>query len=623
MFLTFIGCLHIHSRDVLSSRQLCFFKRIHHGTTFAPVNPRRVVPGRSLQVLGKKEVVDTVSCLGHELKVKQEEAVDTTYEHFSSLAENGSSLIPVFTKLISDHLTPVSAFRCFISENDTQVPSFLLESVTGGENVGRFSFLGFCPRFLFLAKEDQVQTIEYSSSVLSERSIVNEKRYSAQDPTEELRKLAQSVSAAKDKRLPLDGGLSGGWVGYFSYDTVRYTEPKKLSFASAATDDRNLPDICMGQYREVIAFDNVNKLVYVIVWEDIREHPSLEAAYNKAVSSVQRLSRTICNAVLMSSLSGAVVNIDIRQQGHGSSLSNMTKEYFLDSIDKILHHVYSGDSFQTVFGQRFRRKTKAHPFLIYRALRVVNPSPYMIYMQCPSCILVASSPEILCKVTNRVMVNRPLAGTRHRGRNEEEDAALEKDLLSDEKDRAEHIMLVDLGRNDVGKVCKYGSVKVPKLMEIEKYSHVMHISSTVVGTLRDEYSSWDALQSALPAGTVSGAPKIRSMQIIDSLEPSRRGPYGGGIGYITFDDNMNMALALRTIVIPFHGSTGPNSEGFWTIDIQAGAGIVADSVGELEYQETVNKAAALEVAVDVAERLFLHSFHLEDWKQRSVDETVG
>ncbi|EME31169.1 Anthranilate synthase alpha subunit 2, chloroplastic [Galdieria sulphuraria] len=549
---------------------------------------------------------ETLKCQNTD-KNSRQFLVETSFEQFSSLAKE-ANLVPVFTRLFSDHLTPVSAFRCFISEQETQVPCFLLESVTGGENVGRFSFLGLQPRFLFLAKQHEIQYIEYSSSGTSKRTVVDERRYSAEDPTLELRKIAQKISTASDEQLPLESALSGGWVGYFSYDTMRYTSPKKLPFSSAPKDDRNLPDICMGQYREVIAFDNVNKLVYVVVWEDWKEHKSLRDAYENAVSNLQRLSETISNGILRSPLSSAVMDINTRLRGPKNSVSNMSKEYFLESIDKIHKHILDGNSFQTVFSQRFRRKTEAHPFSIYRALRVVNPSPYMIYMQCPSCILVASSPEILCKVTNRMMINRPLAGTRHRGVTEDEDAELEKELLGDEKDCAEHVMLVDLGRNDVGKVCKYGTVKVPKLMEIEKYSHVMHISSTVTGILCDEYASWDALQSALPAGTVSGAPKVRSMQIIDSLEPTMRGPYGGGIGYITFQDNMNMALALRTIVIPFQSSRGPDEEGLWTVDIQAGAGIVADSVPELEYQETENKAAALEVAVDVAERLFSSHF---------------
>jgi len=551
---------------------------------------------RSLQGLHS----ETLRCQSNE-KIPGKSISETTFEQFSALSKEGN-LVPVFSRLFSDHLTPVSAFRCFVSEEETQTPCFLLESVTGGENVGRFSFLGLQPRFLFLAKQQEIRYIEYSNTL--ERTIVSEKRYSAIDPTLELRKITQSISTASDRQLPLEGALSGGWVGYFSYDTMRYTCPQKLSFSYAPKDDRNLPDICMGQYREVIAFDNVNKLVYIVVWEDWTEHKSLKDAYENAICNLQRISETISTGTLRTPLSNAVMDMDTRLHGSKTSISNMSKEYFIESIHKIHQHILDGNSFQTVFSQRFRRQTKAHPFSIYRALRVINPSPYMIYMQCPSCILVASSPEILCKVTNRMMINRPLAGTRHRGATEEEDAELERELLADEKDRAEHVMLVDLGRNDVGKVCKYGTVKVPKLMEIERYSHVMHISSTVTGILRDEYASWDALQSALPAGTVSGAPKVRSMQIIDSLEPTMRGPYGGGIGYITFQDNMNMALALRTIVIPFESLQGPNEEGLWTIDIQAGAGIVADSVAELEYQETENKAAALEVAVDVAERLF-------------------
>jgi anthranilate synthase component 1 len=258
-----------------------------------------------------------------------------------------------------------------------------------------------------------------------------------------------------------------------------------------------------------------------------------------------------------------------------------------------------------VLGQRFERKSAADPFDVYRALRAVNPSPYMVYLQAQGCILVASSPEILCRVRKEgaasVVTNRPLAGTRRRGATPEEDAALERELLADAKERAEHIMLVDLGRNDVGQVAEPGTIRLPRVMEVERYSHVMHISSTVTGELRQGLDCWDALRAALPVGTISGAPKIRAMQIIDELEPVRRGPYGGGMGYVGLDGQMDIALALRTMVVP----TAMRSEdGTWTYHLQAAGGIVADSNPEDEFQETVNKAAAMARAIDLAERAF-------------------
>ncbi|KAK3270231.1 ASTRA complex subunit [Cymbomonas tetramitiformis] len=292
-------------------------------------------------------------------------------------------------------------------------------------------------------------------------------------------------------------------------------------------------------------------------------------------------------------------------------ISNTTRARFMDNIRRAKEYIMAGDIFQVVLSQRFERRTFADPFDIYRSLRIVNPSPYMIYLQARGCILVASSPEILCRVdSQQTVVNRPLAGTRRRGSTPEADKQLEEELLADPKETAEHVMLVDLGRNDVGKVAQHGSVEVMKLMEIERYSHVMHISSTVEGKLKEELTSWDALRAALPAGTVSGAPKVRAMQIIDELEISKRGPYGGGVGFISWDGAMDMALALRTMVIPTgqqdklykYGSGHPIPE--WTVHLQSGAGIVADSDPDSEYEETVNKAAGLGRAIDLAENAF-------------------
>ena len=294
--------------------------------------------------------------------------------------------------------------------------------------------------------------------------------------------------------------------------------------------------------------------------------------------------------------------VDLELGGHSPAPveSNFTDPAdFERAVERTREYIRDGDAFQVVLSQRFRRETTADPFDIYRALRVVNPSPYQIYMQTQGCILVASSPEILCRVRDGVVTNRPLAGTRRRGVDPAEDQALEDDLLSDEKERAEHVMLVDLGRNDLGRVCEAGSISIDSCMEVERYSHVMHISSTLTGRLRENLDQWDALRATLPVGTVSGAPKVRAMQIIDELEPTRRGPYAGGIGVVGLGGGMDIALALRTMVIPFPKPGEP-----WTVDIQAGAGVVLDSVPRKEHEETVNKAAALGRAIDLAERAF-------------------
>jgi anthranilate synthase component 1 len=278
----------------------------------------------------------------------------------------------------------------------------------------------------------------------------------------------------------------------------------------------------------------------------------------------------------------------------------MTREQFESAVESCREYIRAGDAFQVVPSQRFERTTASDPFAIYRALRIVNPSPYMIYMQTPESILVASSPEILCRLSGSEVTSRPLAGTRPRGDDADADAALATELLSDEKERAEHTMLVDLARNDLGRVCEPSSVTVDRLMVIENYSHVMHLSSTVTGTLRAGLDCWDALQQSLPVGTVSGAPKVRAMQIIDELEPTRRGPYAGGIGGISLGGDMDIAIALRTMVIP----NRPDEAGMWTVHMQAGAGVVLDSDPASEYQETLNKAAAMGRAIDLAESAF-------------------
>ncbi|KAI3408292.1 Anthranilate synthase [Psidium guajava] len=409
----------------------------------------------------------------------------------------------------------------------------------------------------------------------------------------------------------LPEAFCGGWVGYFSYDTVRYVEKRKLPFSGAPSDDRNLPDVHLGLYDDVIVFDHVEKKAYVIHWVRLDQYPSVAEAFDDGVNRLETLVSRV-HDIDPPRLPAGSIKLFTRLFGPKLEMSSMTSEEYKKAVLQAKEHILAGDIFQIVLSQRFEQKTFADPFEVYRALRIVNPSPYMGYLQARGCILVASSPEILTRVKKKRVTNRPLAGTVRRGKTPKEDLMLEKELLNDEKQCAEHIMLVDLGRNDVGKVSKPGSVKVEKLMNIERYSHVMHISSTVTGELPENLSSWDALRAALPVGTVSGAPKVKAMELIDQLEVTRRGPYSGGFGSISFSGDMDIALALRTIVFPtgirydmMYSYKDTNKRREWVAHLQAGAGIVADSDPADEQRECENKAAALARAIDLAESSFV------------------
>lgn len=548
-------------------------------------------------------------------------------------------LVPLWKTVFGDQLTPVTAYRCLVHENDTTVPSFLLESVHTGERVGRYSYVGANPVVQVTATANRVVVVEdaFRQEWLKDEDHKNVKSVvdgvdqstgrtrrtttlDVDDPWKLIRWMTEGIPAAAPQSLP--GGSTsfcGGWVGYGGYDTMRYAEASSLPFSGAPEDDRGLPDLHMGLYQDTIVFDHVAKVVYVVHWVDLAEFPkamelssgseeswdAITAAHTAGLKHLEALTQVISRGIPLSPIaSGRVdLNVNAGSQSEVVNSSNMTREEFGRALDKIHEHIVDGDAFQVVFSQRFERRSAVDPFSTYRALRVINPSPYMIYMQCEGSILVASSPEILCRVVDGVITNRPLAGTRPRGRTPEEDKELEKELMQDPKDCAEHVMLVDLGRNDVGRVAEFGSVKPEEVMVVERYSNVMHISSTVTGELRQGLTSWDALRAALPVGTISGAPKVRAMQIIDDLEPTRRGPYGGGIGFISFQDTMNIALALRTMVVR---KTGPKTDDLkaWRYDLQAGAGIVYDSDTELEYMETINKAMALNRAIDLAETAF-------------------
>jgi anthranilate synthase component 1 len=370
-------------------------------------------------------------------------------------------------------------------------------------------------------------------------------------------------------------------VGYAGYDTVRYTE----NLPHPPRDDRRLPDLSFAFYDRMVVFDHIQKTILVVAFADVRQG-NLEAAYETACSRVDE----VCHQLSQPTDNLEFVDISLSGDPQLPFRSNMTRDEYETAVEKCKEYIRAGDIFQVVLSQRLELDTNAKPTDIYRALRVVNPSPYMFLVRTPAVTLIGSSPEIMVRVDEGMTTIRPLAGTRRRGKTEAEDLALEKELLADEKEIAEHVMLVDLARNDVGRVAEYGSVAVTKQFVVERYSHVMHISSEVVGRLASDKTSLDALRAGLPAGTLSGAPKVRAMEIIDEFEPHRRGPYGGAVGYIDFTGHMDTCIALRTIVM-----TGR------TAYLQAGAGIVADSVPASEYEETLNKARGLLKAIEVAE----------------------
>jgi anthranilate synthase component 1 len=391
--------------------------------------------------------------------------------------------------------------------------------------------------------------------------------------------------------LPELPRFCGGVVGYAGYDMVRYYEP----LPDSPPDDRYLPDMLFGLYDTMVVFDHVSKTILVISHAHV-DVDGVEAGYQKAC---QRVADTVER--LGEPRQTRVGHIERQGDPSISFTSNFERSAFEQAVEACKEYIRAGDIFQVVLSQRLQVETACDPYDIYRALRVVNPSPFMFYVKSPEVMLVGASPEIMCRVEEGVITNRPLAGTRRRGRTDEEDKALERELLGDPKERAEHIMLVDLGRNDVGRVADLGSVELPPddLMVIERYSHVMHISCTVKGKLAKDSSAFDALRVSLPVGTVSGAPKVRAMQIIDEFEPTRRGPYAGAVGYVDFAGNMDTCIALRTMVITPGKAFGKNS-----VFVQVGAGIVADSQPRLEYKETINKAKGMLRAIEIAETGF-------------------
>jgi anthranilate synthase component 1 len=486
-------------------------------------------------------------------------------ETFGELAKD-YQLIPVYRRVLSDGLTPVSAFH----KLDDGGSACLFESVIGGEKVGRYSFLAVRPFVEFQAHRQRVTITQDGQT----------EQFEVENPLQELRQRITSMRAAPTENLP---PFTGGAVGYAGYDVVRYEE----HLPDAPTDDRELPDMSFAFYDQLIVFDNVNKTIFVIAMARLdRTEGDVAAAYSDATQRVDQLVEQLSEPSNML----PIVDIDSKEETTLPFRSNFEQPQFESAVRRCVEYIEAGDVFQVVISQRLEVEVESDPLEIYRSLRVVNPSPFMFFLRTPETTLVGSSPEIMCRVVDGTVTLRPLAGTRRRGETEEQDQQLAEELLADPKERAEHVMLVDLGRNDVGRVARYGTVELSDVMEIERYSHVMHITSNVTGQLAEGKDAFDALVASLPAGTVSGAPKVRAMQIIDELEPHRRGPYAGAVGYIDYVGNMDTCIALRTLVIQ-----GKRAY------VQAGAGIVADSVPELEYQETLNKAQGLLKAIAMTE----------------------
>ena len=486
-------------------------------------------------------------------------------ESFRKLAK-GVDMVPVYRQLTSDTLTPVQAYSKLKGDS-----AFLFESVVGGEKVGRFSFLGDNPFMKIEAFANSVIVTEGDTP----------REYIADDPLKELEKLLERYRAVHLAELPR---FCGGAVGYAGYDVIRYAE----HLPNAPEDDRKVPDMAFAFFDRMIIFDHIRKTILVVCHADANSK-DLQNEYDRAAARVDELCQQLQEAT--SDIQPADVSI-----GGEPTLeyqSNFEQKEFEQAVENCKEYIKAGDIFQVVISQRLKLDTTSKPLSIYRALRVVNPSPFMFLLKTSGMHLVGASPEIMVRAEDGEITIRPLAGTRKRGATPAEDQALADELLADEKERAEHVMLVDLARNDVGRIAKYGSVTLNDVMVVERYSHVMHITSNVYGQLRDGLSALDSLRAGLPAGTVSGAPKVRAMQIIDEQERHRRGPYAGAVGYIDFTGNMDTCIALRTLVMQDQ-----------TVYVQAGAGIVADSVPESEYHETLNKAKGLLRAIELAEQQF-------------------
>ena len=493
-------------------------------------------------------------------------------EQFYTLAENGA-LVPVYRELAADLETPVSVYLKLRGQG----PSFLLESVEKAEQVGRYSFLGFNPRRQITSRGRQI--------ILTDNGHIETRRLDeGEDPL-------HAVASELDRYQPIApmGDLAqdlprffGGAVGYLGYDLVRFFE----RIPDSTRDELNLPDLHLLVTDTLVIFDHVRHRLLVVANAHVPPGADLDAAYNDAIARLDAVEQKLQDPL--------PAQAPPPGRAGGEMKSNLTQDQFETAVLKAKDYIAAGDVFQVVPSQRLRRRTQAQPFSIYRALRRLNPSPYMFFLSLggdPALHLIGSSPEVLVRLQDREAEVRPIAGTRPRGKTEREDQELEADLLADPKERAEHVMLVDLGRNDLGRVCEYGTVEVPDLLTVERYSHVIHLVSRVTGQLHEGVDAYDLLRATFPAGTVSGAPKVRAMEIIDELESVRRGHYAGAVGYFGFNGNMDTCITIRTILM--QGDVAY---------LQAGGGIVADSNPTLEWEETLHKARALGVAIEMAER---------------------
>ena len=506
-------------------------------------------------------------------------SIHPSRKEFLALAKE-HTLVPIYRTLTADLETPVSAFlRAAWPEREC----FLLESVEGGEQVGRYTFIGLDPYKRIVARGRNITITEAGRAGQIEGDV--------------FAVLRDALSGHKPARLPGMPPFSAGAVGFFAYDAVRQIE----RLPHRTKDELGIPDACLLFFDEVLAFDHVRKQIWIMITADVTRSPA--AAYKRAVERLERLQKRLARP--LPKLPAA--RLDKLKVQHRTR-----KSAFLSAVERTKEYIRAGDAFQVVLSQRFDMAPGIDSFQVYRALRTVNPSPYMYFLRLtpdgtttaspphsskrskayPALELAGSSPELLVRVHDGKVEYRPIAGTRPRGNTEAEDLALQHEMLNDEKERAEHVMLVDLGRNDVGRVSQFGSVKVDRLMFVERYSHVMHIVSTIEGRLRKELTAVDALRACFPAGTLSGAPKVRAMEIIEELEPARRGTYGGAVLYADFSGNLDSCIAIRSLL-------AKDGRGY----VQAGAGIVADSVPAMEYQESMNKAQAVIHAIEQAREL--------------------
>lgn len=474
-------------------------------------------------------------------------------------------MVPVYRRLLADLETPVSVY---LKLHQAGLPSFLLESVEGGEQVGRYSFLGVNPKSVVTVKDGIVtRTV---NGVATTRPLADD-----EDPLDAVKAEFKRVTPVTLPGLPR---LVGGAVGFVSYDTVRYFE----RLPDTAARDLDVPDVGFMMPDTLVIFDHAKRTITVLANAYNLGNP--ESAYQDAIRRIDQI---------VVALGKAVPNI---QADNGTTptkaVSNVTQAQFEANVRAAKEYIAAGDAFQIVLSQRFTQQTSATPIMIYRALRALNPSPYMFYLDFGNDFtLMGASPEMLVRLEDGIGTTRPIAGTRPRGTTEEEDNCFAEELMADPKEIAEHVMLVDLGRNDIGRVSTYGTVKVTEMMQVERYSHVMHIVSQVEGQVRPDMDAFDLLRAVFPAGTLSGAPKVRAMEIIEELEGTRRGTYGGAVGYFSYDGSMDMCITIRSVLL--QGSTA---------HIQAGAGIVADSDPTREYIETMNKARATSAAIEFAER---------------------